>query len=99
MYNREIDFTEKLATELHVLDFMFGMSGHDTVYTGPGVYKANCHHILEKVTDGNVITISYDSDNDNCFWYHADSMITVEHFGTEKTTHDSESAHYYFKLV
>lgn len=34
----------------------------DTVYAGPGIYKANCKRVLERVSTNNSVTITYDSD-------------------------------------
>lgn len=61
MATKVIDFTNyfPLDSDLRVTYYWLDW---DTVNTGPGIYKANCRRVLERVSTDNSVTITYDSD-------------------------------------
>lgn len=56
-----IDFTDyfPLDSDMRVT---YNWLDWDTVNVGPGIYKANCRRVLERVSTDNSVTITYDSD-------------------------------------
>ena len=111
MATKVIDFSSLNPVTSHVIDNIYQWSDWDTVNAGPGIYKANCLRVIERVSTDNSVTITYDSDNDVLETYsytsnylNSDSENVTENFDVVAVTFsnvsdsDAGKDNYWFKI-
>lgn len=110
MATKIIDFTSLNPVTDHVINNIYQWGDWDTVNVGPGIYKADCERVIERVTTGSSVTVTYDSDNDRVETYsytsnylNSDSENVTENFNVVAVTFsnvsdsDAGKDNYWFK--
>lgn len=111
MATKVIDFSSLNPVDSDIIHNVYVWQDWDTVNSGSGIYKANCLRVLERVTTGNSVTVTYDSDTQSAVWnynpvwntYKIDSdapdrpVFVIDTF-TPNVSIDSDTATYYFKI-
>lgn len=111
MATKVIDFSSLNSIDSDIINTTYTWLDWNTVNVGPGIYRANCLRVIERVTTSSSVTVTYDSDNDNKFFSHnttryinSDSEWVEQQYSVYNIEfsavddEDSEKANYWFKI-
>ena len=109
MATKVIDFSSLNSVDSELINNVYVWQDWETVNSGSGIYKANCLRVIGRVTTGNSVTVTFDSDTQTAVWNNnkidsdapARPVFEIDTFTPHTdadTSIDSDIATYYFKI-